>query len=285
MKWGLVLSGGGTRGSAHVGVLKALEENNLKPDVITGTSAGAIVAGLYASGCNVNSLERLIGVIDSKYIDIDYLGSLSALIRLLFNRNIFLTGFIKGNRLELILDKYCRYKSLTDVKMPFALTSVDINSSDLIVFTSDKKRFEKLPRIVPLDDVKVAHAIRASIAIPGLFKPKYIDGRRLVDGGVIDNVPVKLARVLGAHKIITVNLGYSGEYSKHVDNITEISMQALDILIWEVNKKNIQSSDLVLTPFVTNLRQAEMSSTGLSFKQGYLFTKKMIPEIKRVLNY
>ena len=177
MKVGIALGGGGARGFAHIGVLKVLEEAGISIDIVSGTSIGALVGAVYASG----SLDKLLtAATEIKLTDIP----------LLMSPSWSLGGIFSGkNALELLQD-FVTARRIEELAKPFAAVSVDLKHSSIETFTSGD----------------ISQAVRASIAIPGVFTPVCSDGKVLVDGGTLDPVPVRAARALGADIVIAVDL-------------------------------------------------------------------------------
>ncbi|MDH7490346.1 MAG: patatin-like phospholipase family protein [Anaerolineae bacterium] len=176
---GLTLSGGGVRGFAHIGVLKALEARGWRPDLLTGTSMGGIVAAAYASGMTVAEMEQ----------EALALTSLRYLARLL-DRKPTATGLIAGDRLLRYFRTKLRRARFHELPLPLGLMAVDCDTGEQ----------------VPLRAGDVALAVRATMAFPGVFAPVEIGGRTLVDGGASDNLPVALAREMGAERVVAVDV-------------------------------------------------------------------------------
>lgn len=177
---GLALGGGGARGLAHVGVLKALDEAGLQPKVIAGTSMGSLIGGAYAAGFSARAIER----------EVLHLASRSRLINLA-DRIPSLRALFTGRRFEQYLNRTLGAElTFADLRRPLAIATTDLNSGQEVIFTEGA--------VVP--------AIRASISIPGVFAAVERDGRRLVDGGLLNNVPADLARDLGADLVLAVDV-------------------------------------------------------------------------------
>jgi NTE family protein len=179
-KIGLVLGGGGARGLAHIGILKVLLREQIPIDVVTGTSMGGIVSAMHAVGLSPEQMEAEatkrgeIGQI-FKLIDLKLLGS----------------GLLGGKRIKKMLaDMLGAETTFADLRLPLAVVSTDYNSG----------------REVVLKDGNLAEAVRATMSVPGVFEPVEIGGYKLLDGGVLDNVPVGVARSLGAEKVIAVDV-------------------------------------------------------------------------------
>ena len=280
---GLVLSGGGVRGAAHIGVLKALHEEGIKPGVISGTSAGSIVAGLYAYGYTPKEIGIIANKISNNYYDIDYPGILASLVGLFCHGNVYINGLIKGDTLESTFEQLTMGAKLKSAKIPVAITAVDINNTIIVIFASDKRRLWRREDFVYLTDNTFAEAIRASIAIPGIFRPKIISQMRLVDGGIRANLPVEICRHMGAQKVIAVNLGYTGYPVPGVDDIIEISLQSIDIMVYQITKPSMDSADILIQPSINNVKHSDMSKIDYIIDCGYEATKMALPAIKEIL--
>lgn len=287
MSWGLCLSGGGIRGGAHIGVLKILEEYGFKPQYITGTSAGAIVASLYSFGYSAKQIEEIMTGLDiKKYIDIDVNGILDALKDLFINKNTYLTGLVNGNKLEELFQELTHDGFISDAKIPLGVVAVDINTAQIFKFTSHPiKSKEKYTNIT---DCKTYEAIRASISIPGYFKPKEFRGHLLVDGGIRDNLPVDLLVELGAKKMVVVNLGFAGKNSENVHGIAEIAVQALDIMMYDSFEKSLLSLNtkenvFIINPRLPDIKPLDFKKLNLAIARGYEAAQKELPRIKEFI--
>lgn len=173
MNVGLVLGGGGARGLAHIGALKALKENNITPIAISGCSMGAIIAAFYSSGHSINDMQDIVKHL--KYAQFLHFGELG--------------GIIGGQGLEKLLQAHLP-ESFEDLSIPISMTAVDVQAGSLVVFRSGE--------LVP--------ALRASSALPGLLSPVKHEGRYLVDGGLLNNLPVDIIRSMTLEKVIAVDV-------------------------------------------------------------------------------
>ena len=205
----LVLSGGGARGAAHVGVLKALEEMRIAPDLIVGTSMGSIVGGLYAAGWSPDEMDELLASMDWNQVFSDDVPRHQKTYRrkqddrpILIQARIHFkkwkpyipAGILGGQRLELLMDaleaESTTAATLDELNIPFRAVASDIATGQPVVIL----------------DTNLATAMRASMSIPGAFAPVELDGRRLVDGGAVANLPVGIAKDLGATNVIAVDI-------------------------------------------------------------------------------
>ena len=138
--------------------------------------------------------------------------------------------------------------------MPLAIPAVDINKARTVMFVNKMKYTPTQDdKIIYINDVPLYKAIRASIAIPVVFKPAMIDGRRLVDGGVTDNLPIEILRKMGAKKTIGVDLGYNGQLRRDIDNILEMGSQSLDIMAYQITSLKSQGADYILRPGIYDI--------------------------------
>ena len=200
MKFGLALSGGGAKGAAHVGVLMALYEQGIVPDVVAGTSAGSIVAGCLAAGMTPGEIREeviYLARFGSRYLDPDYLGMLRFIPQLLHRRPTCLKGFLKGNRLLQYLCYITEGKGIEDSALGILIPAVDLYSGRTVIYTNQKPvgRKEKQVSGEPVyweNRGMLCRIMMASSSFPGIFCPRSLDGRMLVDGGVTYNLPTSL---------------------------------------------------------------------------------------------
>lgn len=272
----LVLGGGGARGAAHIGLLRVLERERVPVDCVVGTSMGAIVGGMYAAGYRADEIEAILEGIDwsdvlhdrtpreqrsvrRKDEDLRRLGGIELGIR---NGRIALPqGVIQGQRLELLLRRLMlptwQVEHFDDLPIPFRAVAADIVAGEKVVF----------------DRGELAMAIRASMSVPGAFAPIRIDERLLVDGGVLDNVPIDEARKLGAERLIVSRVGSPLADEEHLDSPLAISQQTARMLMKRIVEAQIATlgpDDLLIAPQLGQLgaqdfnRAAEASAIGLA---------------------
>ncbi|HAN44871.1 MAG TPA: hypothetical protein DCP97_05705 [Ruminococcaceae bacterium] len=232
MSFGLALAGGGTRGATHVGVLLALEENGLRPACLSGCSAGGIIAGLYAAGLNAFKLRNILVDLaknGSKLIDADYFGIAASVIKLVMGKKITYSGYLKGNKLEKLMYEYTNGININEVYIPLVIPAVDLCSGKTIAFTSYKLEPKPLPNIEWQTGVCLAEVMRASAAVPGVFRPKYIGDYCLVDGGVTNILPVDLLSAFCNQKIIAIDISEQYNAPEH-GNIFEITTHSYELM-------------------------------------------------------
>lgn len=250
----LVLGGGGARGAAHIGVLKVLERQRVPIDCIVGTSMGAVVGGLYASGYSADEIEAVLDRIDwaevlrdkppreersmrRKEDDLRLLGGVE--VGLSNGKIAFPQGLIQGQKLEMLLRRLLlptwQVRDFDALPIPFRAVATDIVSGEKVVFAQGD----------------MALAIRASMSVPGVFAPVRYQDRLLVDGGVVDNLPIDEARRLGAQRLIVSRVGTPLLTEARLDSPLAISHQMASVLMQrEVNAQlaTLGPQDLLITP-------------------------------------
>ena len=261
---GLVLGGGAARGIAHVGVLQALEENGIYPAVIAGTSVGALVGGLYAAG--VSSLRLATLVRDLKWFDLVSLRlptvNLSDLAR-----NIPM-GLVDLDKMMEWIDQVLGGEvNIQQLNLPFAAVATDLLTGEIVV----------------MNEGSLAEAIRASCSVPGVFTPYHRGGRLLVDGVVVNNLPVSVAQDLGADYIIAVDLlplldGAQAEPR----NVVELSMTALFMLA-RATQIEQELADILIAPEITHINLADLSAGEVLLEAGKRAAEAAIPRIQAAL--
>jgi NTE family protein len=266
-KIGLALSGGAARGLAHVGVLQVLREENIPIDMIAGTSSGAVMGAVYASGEDINKMiehaldagwKRLAPLIDPSFPK---------------------TGFIKGRKITGLLSTYVGGNiKFSDLKIPLACVATDIDTGEEVVIKSGS----------------VLEALRASISIPGIFTVVKREGRHLVDGGLTTPVPVNVVRQMGADFIIAVNVNpdissrMGPTSQKRIEahkepNIFQIMLQSIYITTNAVARHSLAEADIIIEPDLTSIGAGDFQKAQELITQGEQAARAAMPEIKRKL--
>ena len=285
-KIALVLGGGGARGGAHLGVIRVLEENNIPIDMIIGTSMGSIVGGLYAAGISPDGVQEFFEEIDwvglfqdrpseeylhfRRKLDQERLMSFEMGVK---DGDIEMPrGVIAGQKLGFELKKlFLPTSHITDfdkLSIPFRAVSADLGTGEAVVHSKGN----------------LSDAIRASISIPGVFPPVELDGRILVDGGIVNNVPVEVAKEMGADIIIAVDVGSPLGDPKEIKSMIGVAMQMIGIL----GKRNVQDSlalltdkDILITPELGDIRTETFVRVLDAADAGEKSARKHIVEIRR----
>ncbi len=264
---GLVLSGGGARGLAHVGVLKLLEREHVPVDVITGTSMGAIIGGLYASGMSAAQLEAELlkvdwGSVFASRVDRQLLSQrrkeedfeISPVIEIGMHEGELRAplGALSGRGLETLLRRYTlpvrEVRNFDALPIPFRALATDMESGKPVV----------------LSQGDLALALRSSMSVPGVFAPTEVDGRILGDGGLVDNVPVDVARAMGAEVLIVVNIGTPIAGRETLVSVGGLTAQMINILTEQNVQRSLASlgaKDVLIAPELGKLTSSDFERT------------------------
>jgi len=289
---GVALSGGGIRGTAHIGVLKVLVDNNIPIDLISGTSAGAIVATMYACGYTPQQMQAMVHKLrTSEFIDLNVTVSdlLKHGMKWLYSGmfrfwSVLPTGLIKGDKIEQYFYSLWQDRTVRDTVIPLAITAVDLNSADTIFFTSPMLKRHAILNARFYHNTSLTDAVRASISIPGIFFPKKYRSMTLVDGAVKNNLPTDILRHMGADVVIGVDLGYDGQANYDINTVGEILIQCIEIMSREVTLlKSEQHADIIIRPNTSDISAKDMKQALSCIGRGEQAAQEMLDEIKKIL--
>lgn len=250
-KVALVLGGGGARGLAHAGVLKVFDEERLPVDIIVGTSVGALIGSLYAAGIPADTI-----------VDMAQHMSWNKLVSFKLSP----VGLYSTKRVEEYVTKYIGNMRFDELKIPFACVAVDIRNGEKII----------------LKEGPVALAVRASATMPGLFQPVEYRHRLLMDGGVIDNMPADVAKLMGADIIIAIDVTAQVGIAK-TSNALLILSQVIYIRGNFLAEEQLKLADLVIRPEVKDITVSELNRGGECVDAGVVATRAKVRMIKKVI--
>ncbi|ROS05034.1 NTE family protein [Sinobacterium caligoides] len=284
---GLVLSGGGARGIAHVGVIKALEEMGIKVDAVVGTSAGSIIGALYASGMTADELADTVEHIDWKGGFTDSSDRSEMPMRrkqedykLLLDYHISVKdgevklprGAVQGQHLNLMLKELFQHveniEDFDQLPIPYRAVASDIVTGDRYVFNHGS----------------LSTATRASMAIPGVYSPVEFDGHVLVDGGIASNLPVEVAQAMNVDRLIVVDISTPLKKKDEIDSFFAVSDQVLTILTQKNTAASIASmgkGDILIQPKLEEVSTFSFDQIELAFKRGYEATMALQPQLSQ----
>lgn len=287
MNYGICFSGGGIKGAAHIGAIKALEEEKLKFDYISGTSSGSIIATLYAAGYSSDEMLKFFKKYAKKIKYVDPKNILILLINLFIKRKIVIKGFNEGTIIERLLNKELNkknIKNISDIKRELLIPSIDINTGEINVFISKENRAKYLDNIIYINNVNIGKAVRASCSYPVVFSPCKIGGKQLVDGGLRENVPWKLTKEKGADKVLSIIFDEEKNKKNYCKNILEVASNSLGILCHEISNYDLEGADYLLKIKTEKVQLLDYKKIDELYLKGYEQTKQKIKEIKNKLN-
>lgn len=247
-KIGLALGGGAVLGAAHVGVLKALEEFEIKVSFVAGTSIGAFIGALIAFGKNSEEIEEIVKELN--WLDISSV-SLSQY------------GLLSNKKLGNVINECIGKTDMTSAEIPLAMVATDITSGQRVI----------------LKDGNVASAVMASTCIPGIFVPVEMKDKLLVDGGIVENVPVSVLKDMGADIIIGVDLNSKLRQSKP-RNIIEVLLRSFDLTLQAATKLQVEQADFLIAPDLSNFNMINIKQVPDLIEKGYEEATKRLKELK-----
>lgn len=251
-KLGLVLGAGAARGFAHIGVLEVMFEHRIPVDIITGTSIGALIGGLYATGTDIYFMESYAKKIDlSRFLDFSLRDG----------------GIVRGRRIEGLLRILTGNKSISQLNIPYACAAIDAVTGKSITF-SEGGLYE---------------AIRASISMPGIFAPYEINGEHYIDGGTLERMPIRAARDLGADIIVAVDVSWRGQERDVPKNSIQAMQAALSIAGWYISSENEKAADILIAPDVYKTNPFSSKECEFCIGQGRAAAEQAIPQIEALL--
>ncbi len=245
---GLALGGGAARGFAHIGVIQVLEENGIRPDLVVGTSAGSLVAAMYASGKSGTELATMAQTMDEGAItDWAFPGR----------------GLIRGEALARYVREQTGGLPIDRMKLPLGIVATDLDNGAAILFRQG--------------DTGIA--VRASSAVPAVFQPVRIGSREYVDGGLVSPVPVRFARQMGAELVIAVDITSPPDGNATGDPF-KILLQTFAIMGKSINQFELRDADVVLRPSLVGVSSADFSARMKAIQSGREAAIKLLPELR-----
>lgn len=279
---GIAFAGGGIRGIAHVGVLKALEENNIKIEAIGGTSAGSIVAALYAMGYKPYYIYVLFKKYAQDIINIGNSSIVNGIGNFVKTKKIGIAGLNDGTLLEKMFNELAtrkKMKVVADIKMPLVIPAVDIAEAKEYIFTNCAPRNNVNDEYIT--EISIGKAIRASSSFPAYFCPCEYKNHIFMDGGVLDNTPILPLKKICKHKVMAVN--FEADPVEENCDVMDIIMKTLDIMGNKIAEESFKQSDLVLTVPTDKAGLFDIEKMDKCYKFGYDTTMKNMDKIKKLI--
>jgi NTE family protein len=248
---GIALGGGAAKGFAHIGVIKMLEANGIKIDVVSGTSAGSVVGALYASGMDAFQMQKTaFGLDEAEIRDV----------------SLFSGGVVKGQKLQDYVNQLVGARPIERMKKPFAAVSTQLETGERTVFVRGN----------------TGQAVRASSSIPGVFEPVAIGQKHFVDGGVVSPVPVDAARQLGADFVIAVDISTKAS-GKNPGSLLGTVNQSIAIMGQKLGQQELTRANVVVRPLVNDIGPADFEQRNNAIMEGERAALAVMPQIKAQL--
>ena len=250
---GLALGGGAARGFAHVGVIQVLEEAGIRPSLVVGTSAGSLVAAIYASGKTGAQLQQIaLTMEEATFTD--------------WTLPIFNNGMLRGDALARYVNGQVGSKVIEGMPMSLGVVATDLQSGQGMLFQRGD----------------TGTAVRASSAVPAVFLPVKISGREYVDGGLVSPVPVRYARQMGAELIIGVDISSAPE-GNLASGVLQILLQTFSIMGKSINTFELKEADVVVRPALSGVGSSDFSARRRSIEAGRQAMLQMLPQLKAAI--
>ena len=252
---GLALGAGAARGFAHIGVIKALEAQGIRPDIVVGSSAGSVIAALLASGATGNDLNRLALNLDEATIadwGLPFAGRFG--------------GLIKGDALQNMVNREVQNKVIEQMRIPLGIVATELQSGKGVLFRTGN----------------TGQAVRASCSVPGVFQPTLIGGKEYLDGGLVAPVPVSYARQMGATLVIAVNIS-SEPVHQDASGTFGVLQQTISIMQRSINQYELKSADIVITPQLKQMSSGDFKSRNAAILAGEVASQEQMALIKEKL--
>ena len=252
---GLALGGGAARGFAHIGVIKALEAQGIYPEIVVGTSAGAVVGSMYAAGNSGFALQKTAMEMDE--------ATISDWALPLFGKS---SGVLKGEALQTYVNKAVKNVPMEKLKLKFGAVATDLANGQPILFARGN----------------TGQAVRASSSVPSVFQPVTIGGHQYVDGGLVAPVPVRFAREMGADFIIAVNISTQTDAQAAVSSL-EVLLQTFSIMGQRLNHYELKDADIVIQPALGKMGGNDFAGRNRAIMAGEEAAAAVMPQIKAKL--
>ena len=278
---GIALAGGGIRGIAHTGVLKALEDNNIEVEAIGGTSAGSIVAALYAMGYKPYYIYVLFKKYAQEIINIRNTHIINGIGSLVLNKKIGFSGINDGISLEKMYNELALKKGIkliADIKMPIVIPAVDISEAKEYIFTNCADRNNLYDKYIT--EIPIGRAVRASSSFHAVFCPCEFKNHMFLDGGTLDNAPVIPLKQIYNKKTMAVN--FESDKVEQNSDVMDIVMKTLDIMGNKIAENGLKQSDLTITVPTDGTGLFDIEKLDKCYQFGYDTVIKNLDKIKKV---
>lgn len=281
---GLSLSGGGIKAAAHIGALKAFEEEKIKFDCVSGASSGSIIATMYALGYSSDEMWKLFKKYYKKIKYVEWKQVIKMILGLIFTRRLVIDGLNSGKVIEKIINEICKknhVENINEIKMPLMISMVDLQKGTVYIASSQEKRKVLQDNTKYISDIPIATAVRASCSFPVVFSPCKFDGIQLIDGGTRENLPWKGLKEYGADEVYGVSFDTILEKNQCCKNMIEVAARAMELQGRELANYEKEGIDHLITICLKKVALLDSSKIDVLYKMGYEETKKQLNLLKK----
>ena len=281
---GLCLAGGGVKAAAHIGALKAFEEENIKFDCVSGASSGSIVATMYALGYTSDEMWNMFQKYCKKIKYAEWKQILKLILGLILKREIIIDGLNTGKVIERIIENICKESKITNInqiKMPLLIPMVDVQKGTVYIASSLQTRRNLLDNTKIITDIPISTAVRASCSFPVVFSPCKFNEIQLVDGGIRENLPWKSLRNIGADKIYGIAFDTIHNEKQCCQNLIDVATRSMELQGRELSSYERQGIDNLILINLNKISLLDNSKINLLYEKGYKQTKKQLKELEK----
>ena len=281
---GLCLAGGGVKAAAHIGALKAFEEENIKFDCVSGASSGSIVATMYALGYTSDEMWNMFQRYCKKIKYAEWKQILKLILGLILKREIIIDGLNTGKVIERIIENICKESKITNInqiKMPLLIPMVDVQKGTVYIASSLQTRRNLLDNTKIITDIPISTAVRASCSFPVVFSPCKFNEIQLVDGGIRENLPWKSLRNIGADEIYGIAFDTIHNEKQCCQNLIDVATRSMELQGRELSSYERQGIDNLILINLNKISLLDNSKINLLYEKGYKQTKKQLKKLEK----
>ena len=281
---GLCLAGGGVKAAAHIGALKAFEEENIKFDCVSGASSGSIVATMYTLGYTSDEMWNMFQRYCKKIKYAEWKQILKLILGLILKREIIIDGLNTGKVIERIIENICKESKITNInqiKMPLLIPMVDVQKGTVYIASSLQTRRNLLDNTKIITDIPISTAVRASCSFPVVFSPCKFNEIQLVDGGIRENLPWKSLRNIGADKIYGIAFDTIHNEKQCCQNLIDVATRSMELQGRELSSYERQGIDNLILINLNKISLLDNSKINLLYEKGYKQTKKQLKKLEK----
>ena len=276
---GLCLSGGGIKAAAHIGALKAFEEENIKFDCVSGASSGSIIATMYALGYSSDEMWKMFQKLAPKIKYYQWRNIFKLILGLIFKREIVIDGLNSGKVIEKIISNICSEKkiyNMNQIKIPLLISMVDSQTGTVYIASSKETRVQLLDNTEFITDVPIGTAVRASCSFPVVFSPCEYQDLQLIDGGTRENLPWKGLKKIGADEVFGISFNTIFKKKDCCQNLIDVAERAMELQSRELSTYEKAGIDKLITINMKKVSLLDSSKMEELYELGYEQTKKQM---------